>query len=32
MEATDGARTEDTEAIALETKEKLFIDVSSGLR
>ncbi|XP_032743749.1 dynein assembly factor 1, axonemal [Rattus rattus] len=26
VEATDGARTEDTEAIALETKEKLFID------
>lgn len=31
MAATDGARTEDTEAVALETKEKLFIDVSRGL-
>lgn len=31
MAATDGARTEDTEAIALET-ERLFIDVSRGLQ
>lgn len=31
MAATDGARTEDTEAIAQETKERLFIDVSRGL-
>lgn len=29
--ATDGTGTEDTEAIALETKERLFIDVSRGL-
>lgn len=28
--STDGARTEDTDAIALETKERLFIDVSRG--
>lgn len=31
MAATDGATTEDTEAIAVEIKERLFIDVSRGL-
>lgn len=29
--ATDGARTEDIEAVAVEIKERLFIDVSRGL-
>lgn len=32
MAATDGVRTEDTEAAALETKERLFIDVSRGFK